>query len=502
MNHQMEGAAARLRALAADIRATASNRPAVEGSGRGLVVVAGGARIFTNAYVLLHVIRNVLKSLLPVELWYFGQTEISPAMAALIEPYGVRLIDANPLIAATGANVRDGWQLKCFALVHSHFAEALLLDADQVPVTDPSACFDWPQYVETGAVFWPDVVDVRQENAIWPLLGLAPRRAVSFESGQLLVDRRRHAAPLAAALRLNEAADDVYQLIYGDKDTYLLAWEMLKARYALVPHRPYNDEFMLVQRDFDGNALFQHRTNAKWQYGGQQRKLFAFRHENACLDALAELEHRWSGHAFTAPDRTGEARKLEEQLIAAGSFRLEAAHEPGFAICLRPHAEVGEGRAADRRHWWVEQDDDAKFSLVLSGGDQRNYVLQRGPDHIWRGTRHRLPAVDISLIPRDGSEAAFRPVSPGLVDELLRASGILAGHGDVPQRLMDALTLLAQVVPGVRERLMHLARMESDPGIGRCLQALALGVGQLPSPRDVDRRPKLETGYVRAVITE
>jgi Mannosyltransferase putative len=97
----------------------------------GLVVVAGGARIFTNAYVLLHMLRHVLRSSLPVELWYFGQREISPAMAAAVEPLDVRLVDANPLIAASGANVRDGWQLKCFALVHSRFAEVLLLDADR-----------------------------------------------------------------------------------------------------------------------------------------------------------------------------------------------------------------------------------------------------------------------------------------------------------------------------------------------------------------------------------
>jgi Mannosyltransferase putative len=266
----------------------------------GLVVVAGGARIFTNAYVLLHMLRHVLRSSLPVELWYFGQREISPAMAAAVEPLDVRLVDANPLIAASGANVRDGWQLKCFALVHSRFAEVLLLDADQVPNSDPAACFDWPQFAETGAVFWPDIVDLRKDNAIWRLFGLEPRRAVSLESGQLLVDRRRHSTALAAALKLNEAADDVYQLIYGDKDTYLVAWELLGASYALVPHRPYSDEFMLVQRDFDGAALFQHRTNAKWQYGAEQRKLYNFRYEEECHAALADLRLRWGGRVFTA----------------------------------------------------------------------------------------------------------------------------------------------------------------------------------------------------------
>jgi hypothetical protein len=104
MSNPVEASEERLRRLAADISAAGLDRPVLKGNGRGLVIVAGGARIFTNAYVL----RHVLRSSLPVELWYFGQREISPAMAAAVEPLDVRLVDANPLIAASGANVRDG----------------------------------------------------------------------------------------------------------------------------------------------------------------------------------------------------------------------------------------------------------------------------------------------------------------------------------------------------------------------------------------------------------
>jgi hypothetical protein len=493
-----QAAAERIRQLAADIRATPLAM--LEGRGRGLVIVAGGARIFTNAFVLVHVLRHALKSELPVELWYFGQAEISPAMATLLEPLGVRLVDANPVIAATGANVRDGWQLKSFALLHSGFAEALLLDADQVPVTDPAACFDWPEYVEAGAVFWPDIVDLRGDNEIWSLLGLTPRRAVSLESGQVLVDRRRHGAALAAAVRLNEAAADLYRLIYGDKDTYLLAWEMLGASYALVPHRPYADEFMLVQRDFGGNALFQHRTNAKWQYGGEQRKLFGFQHEAACLAAIAELEQRWSGRAFTAPDRSARAREMEQQLIAAGDFVLESADEPAFTLRLAAHAEVADGRAADRRHWWVE-DDGTSLRLVLAGSDRPGYVLERGDDQIWRGQRHRVPIVDVSLYGASIEAPAVSTTTPGLVDELLRAGGAFGSVG-VTQRLVDALGLVAAVMPGVRDRIAVLAGLEADPMVADRLRELA-GRITPPSPLSpVDRTLKFDIGYVRAEIPE
>lgn len=492
--------AERIRALATEIRGMSTEPPLV-GSGRGLVIAAGGARLFTNAYVLVHMLRHALGCSLPIELWHFGPSEISPAMAAVIEPLGVRLVDATPIVAAEGAAIRDGWQLKSFAIVHSRFAEVLLLDADQVPICDPAACFDWPQYRESGAVFWPDIIDLRGDNGIWALLGLEPGRRPSLESGQLLVDRRRHGAPLRAALRLNEAADDVYQLIYGDKDTYLLAWQMLGATKSLVPHQPYADEFLLVQRDFGGNAFFQHRTNAKWQYGKEQRKLFGFKHEEACLAALAELEQRWTGRVFAAPDRNSAARQFEAQVMAANPFRLEAIGEPPISLVLEPYAEISEGRAADRRHWWIEQDGEG-MRLVLSGGELRSYVLERRPDGIWRGLRHRPPTVEVDLIPTSGdNEPILRPELPGLVDELLRASGLLDGALDGRPALSEALVLLGRVVPGTRERLLHLAKTQADSAIAAQLRAVAERLAP-PVHRDVDRTFRLELGYIRAEIPE
>jgi hypothetical protein len=486
---QQHARAERIRHLAADIRATRNAEP-LPGQGRGIVVVAGGARIFTNAYVLLRVLRHTLGSTLPVELWHFGAAEISPAMAALVEPLGVRLVDANPLIAATGAAIRDGWQLKSFALVHSRFAEVLLLDADQVPVTDPAACFDWPEYAETGAIFWPDMIDLRRDNAVWDLLGLPPVPGPSLESGQLLVDRRRHAAPLRAALKLNEAADDLYQLIYGDKDTYLLAWHLLGAPYAQVPHRPFSDDFVLVQRDFAGTPLFQHRTQAKWQYGGQQRQVFGFQHEAACLAALSELEARWSGRVFAAPDRTAAAREAEAALIAAGPFQLEPADAPPLALRFAPHAELTDGRAPDRRHWWIEE-HDGRLQLVLTDGVQRSYLLEPGPDGIWRGRRHRHPVVGIALVPQWTGAPIATPDQPGLLDELLRAASSNPGPD-----LTAALHLLARVIPGTAPRLTHLATIEPDPARAAWLRTLAATLTP-PPRRETVRSLKIEAHYDR-----
>lgn len=498
MNGQSNVAAERIQALGAEIRRS-STAMLPEGSGRGLVVVAGGARMFTNAYVLLHVLRHTLKSQIPVELWHFGQSEISPAMVSLVDPLGVRLVDAVPLLAATGADIKDGWQLKSFALAHSRFAEVLLLDADQVPISDPAACFDWEEYKATGAVFWPDAVDLRADNPVWSLFGIEARRTVSLESGQLLVDRRRHGAGLSAALRMNEAADELYKLIYGDKDTYLLAWELLGEPYALVPHRPYRDDICLIQRDFQGNALFQHRTNAKWQYGSEAPRVANFVHEEACRTALATLVEQWSGRVFTPPDRTVAARAIEQHVVSSGPFRLYVSGEHDLILEFRPHAEIGLGRDPDRRHWWVE-DDGETTRLVLSDGGSRNYVVERGADHVWRGTRFRRPVAEISLVPEGGAPTIAEFEAPGLVDELLRAGGVLGGHDFDEQKLANALGLLAEVVPDVRKRLFFLATKELDHGISARLQSLANRIATRAAPSMISPIHKLEIGYIRAEI--
>ncbi|MEI9899474.1 MAG: hypothetical protein WDN31_04300 [Hyphomicrobium sp.] len=86
-------------------------------------------------------------------------------------------------------------------------------------------------------------------------LGLPATQRVSFESGQVLVDKRRHGQALAATFLLNEQAETIYDLVYGDKDTFLLGWLLTGATHAVVPHRPFADDRTLTQRDFGGAGV-------------------------------------------------------------------------------------------------------------------------------------------------------------------------------------------------------------------------------------------------------
>jgi hypothetical protein len=49
-----------------------------------------------------------------------------------------------------------GWPLKIRALMHCKFAEVIMLDADNVPLADPTFLFSSSAYKATGALFWHD----------------------------------------------------------------------------------------------------------------------------------------------------------------------------------------------------------------------------------------------------------------------------------------------------------------------------------------------------------
>ncbi|MDV7402582.1 hypothetical protein RZS08_64770, partial [Arthrospira platensis SPKY1] len=100
--------------------------------------------------------------------------------------------------------------LKPYAILHSHFREVLLLDADNVPVRDPSFLFATAPFQQTGALFWPDQGRDPRSATIWRSCDLPVPCEPEFESGQLVVDKTRCAPALRLALWFNEQSDFYY----------------------------------------------------------------------------------------------------------------------------------------------------------------------------------------------------------------------------------------------------------------------------------------------------
>lgn len=433
-------------------------------SGRGIVTCAGGARLFTSAYVLIRILRETLACRLPIQLWHFGGEELSPVMRSLLLRHDVELVDAAAVLEALPANISNGWQLKAYAVANSRFAEVLFLDADQTPVRDPQFLFAAPQYARSGAVFWPDIIDLRADNPIWACVGLAGETCPSWESGQLVIDKRRHWGALQMALLLNERAEAVYSMLYGDKDTFLVAWRLAGADVEVVPHRPFTDYRVLIQRDFDGAPLFQHRTNSKWSYHAAQYQLAGFVHMEACLGFLEDLRVAWNGRLFFPPDRSLAARAEEARLERTRGLRLILLADHETELDLMEGHQIGRGRSVDRQNWYVVETGQG-FDLILHDGDQVTYRLCSGPPGAWRGERLISPAnearMDEGLAGRVSTHA--EDGIGGLLAAVVGSSGYQArATRQSRDRLVSTLGLLLHAEPGLKAGLKAMRDQSAE----------------------------------------
>jgi ADP-heptose:LPS heptosyltransferase len=264
--------------------------------GRGIVICGGGVRYFPGAWVCINLLRH-LGCRLPIEMWYLGEGEVDDQIIALLKPLDVECIDACKMRRRRPTRLLGGWELKPYALLHSRFREVLLLDADNVPVTNPEYLFSTPEFRATGAVFWPDHDCERNSKAeaIWRSCGLRPPPEREFETGQILLDKQRCWPALRLSLWFNENSDFYYQYLHGDKETFHLAFRKLKQSYSLVPHPIHPLSGVMCQHDFQGHRIFQHRNLDKWDLFLHNRQIEGFWLERECREYVTQLHHLWDG---------------------------------------------------------------------------------------------------------------------------------------------------------------------------------------------------------------
>ena len=277
--------------------------------GTGVIVPGGGARYLPGAYVTAALLRR-LGCTLPIEIWHIGPAEMPDRWRALLEGLGAATVDALALRARHPTRWLGGFELKAYALLHARFRHVLLLDADNIPVYEPSFLFDTEPYREHGAIFWPDYGAGRpalptgvlsRSHPIWELAGVPFRGDREFESGQICVDRQRCYSGLALANWMNQRSDFWYRHIWGDKDTFHLAWRKLRREWAMPARDPVDLAGMtMAQFDFDGRVVFLHRNGAKWSLGENPR-VPGFRHEEICFELLDELRAALARQDAAAP---------------------------------------------------------------------------------------------------------------------------------------------------------------------------------------------------------
>jgi hypothetical protein len=442
-------------------------------SGAGIVICAGGSVMLANAYVLVRVLRDIHKTALPIEIWHLGPAEMPDFLAKIFEKMGCVIVDALAAGSRKNLKLYDGWQLKAFALRNSSFEQVILLDADQVPLRDPVLMLEWSHYKETGAVFWPDVVDIAVENPVWQMLGLDPGQVRSWESGQMCINKKMHWRSINLVLAINQRAETFYRFVYGDKDTFLLAWQLSDSGFCLVPHLPLQGDGYLVQRDFSGNPFFQHHTNCKWSLTRPNENLEGLKLFDECQGFLDELARIWDGYIFHAPSRSLEAQRIEKELAVQRCFSMVRSDAQACELELLSGHQIGNGRSHELANWYVDKLDN-ELVLVLRDRNKTLASLSRQQSGKWLGKRNygSQDVFCIEPVPVAAGETISREGPIDLVAGLVRVA-----KNQLPE-LDGALQLLAQLDPEIIRQIDIVAAtyQETDPALANHLEQLAAGL--------------------------
>jgi len=236
-------------------------------NGRGIVMCAGGIKYFTCAWIAIKQLRAIGCKLI-VELWFLGD-ELSEEVVNQLETLNVVCKNFRDHLTTE----LDGVMLKPLAIVHSQFKDVLFLDADNNCVKDPSYLFDTKEYLQNGAVFWPDYWKTAPDNPIWQIVDSQNYNTNEQESGQLVINKHLCWKEINLCLFFNENHAIYHKLLLGDKDTFKFAWIALKSKFFMIKKEVAICGFVksgrffgttMVQHSPTGDILFLHRNLLKW----------------------------------------------------------------------------------------------------------------------------------------------------------------------------------------------------------------------------------------------
>ncbi len=503
--------------------------PADRFSGRGIVICAGGARLLAGAWVTINVLRRILGCTLPIQVWHLGAAELGPFERTLFEDLGVEVVDAEAVRRVHPVRMLGGWELKPYALAHCRFAEVLLLDADNVPATDPTPLFDaWQLDEGGGAAFWPDVERLSEASPIWEQVGIPYRPVASFETGQVLLRKADVWHPLMVTVHLNAHSDHYYRYLNGDKDTFLLAWLLTGRPWAMTGTPPQVLSRTLYQHDFEGQVVFQHRTGAKWVLRGDNLVEPGFAYEAQCVTYLGELRTLWSGRMVRIPQRTQPLLDAERALTTTRWFHYERLGADTRFLELRAGNRVGQGFSPDERAWYVERHpgrdtgpdpateagtgdaggERAGIRLVLAGDDHSTCRLTLGDDGTWRGTWEHPPHFEVELTP--SPDAIPDTVDPGAAGTATRTAEVPGATGPIPGAPVETPSPASLGTDQVSDLLAHLSAggrtaPERDAMVTTLATLADAFPGLAPLLRDElarweDRGDDLVCGTIRAAL--
>nr|XP_031863937.1 uncharacterized protein CI109_000581 [Kwoniella shandongensis]KAA5531009.1 hypothetical protein CI109_000581 [Kwoniella shandongensis] len=296
---------------------------------RGIIFTGGEGKTLARMKISLQMLRHVLHTTLPIEVYHFpDELQEAAARAELVDNFNVKLVQID--------SKRSGdksWLIKNEAFLTTNFTEFIYLDSDNIPLIDPRTLFDGVEYQQSGSVFWGDLNKDHPDNAIFRIVGkTCTDEHWPAETGQIIFDKRGNNGLNLAILHLSNHMmqnPDMYGFLsYGDKDTFRYSFYALGLPYQQAPkmfasaggYQTQNGESSL---NFCGHSMIQwgltpphakhdpsyhpppaflHTILAKHRNGLQPSKLFTHirrpRLDGISEPLLVRTLYEWTGDCF------------------------------------------------------------------------------------------------------------------------------------------------------------------------------------------------------------
>lgn len=141
----------------------------------GIVISVGKNGGFRWAVHQIVTLRAVLRSTLPIEVFYAGDQDLPKEFREFIDEiqstyagYGtITIIDINHRFLDPDGTLGlpGGWAMRPFAMLASSFKHVILSDADTIFLRDPRVLLREPAYQQYGSIFWHDrILDPAKEE--------------------------------------------------------------------------------------------------------------------------------------------------------------------------------------------------------------------------------------------------------------------------------------------------------------------------------------------------
>ncbi|KAI8813111.1 alpha-mannosyltransferase, partial [Cladochytrium replicatum] len=225
--------------------------------------------------------------MLPIEVWQFAG-ELNSTHIHAIESLGdnIRVRSADDFKnnvfpvekgtekgagkASSGQAARN-FHIKVAAIINSAFEEVLSLDADVMPIRNPDYLFQYPDFKEDGAIFWPDYWKTAMWNPVWAWTGIPCLDEWEQESGILVISKPKSWKALHLSMFMNHDDDTRFwrRFIHGDKDTFRFAWHATRTPFTYVQHWLVPGGFLHQPKkpkspvEFCGNTMIQHDPDGR-----------------------------------------------------------------------------------------------------------------------------------------------------------------------------------------------------------------------------------------------